>query len=291
MKYAWIAQHRDPHSIAACCRVLGVSRSGYYSWRQRGRSARCQTDQALTARIFRLHQHTREAYGSRKMWAALKQDGFAVGKHRVARLRREADIVTRRRRRFLIPGRAKRQQWMAPNRLNRNFSVAAPNQVWVGDITFIGLPNRWLYLAVLIDLYARRVVGWSMSRRINQPLIMNALDMAIQQRQPAPGLIHHSDQGALYSGRAYRDYLARRQITPSMSRKGDCWDNAVAESFFSTLKNELIWGRRFESLSQARSAIFDYIEVFYNRQRLHQSLCYRHSGDSIGGFNSQTQQS
>ena len=275
MKYAWIAQHRQSHSIAICCRVLGVSRSGFYAWRQRGPSIRAQADKALTQRILKLHRQTHQAYGSRKIQAALRQDGVCVGKHRVARLRREAGIVTRRRRRFLIPGRAKRQQWMAPNRLNRGFTVAAPDRVWVGDITFIGLPNRWLYLAVLVDLYARRVVGWSMSSRINQPLIMNALDMAIQRRQPRPGLIHHSDQGALYSGHAYRDYLARRQITPSMSRKGNCWDNAVAESFFSTLKNELIRGRRFESPSQAKSAIFDYIEVFYNRQRLHQSLNYQ----------------
>ena len=275
MKYAWIAQHRQSYSIATCCRVLGVSRSGFYAWRRRGPSARAQADAALTTRIRTLHHQTREAYGSRKIQAALKQDGVSVGKHRIARLRREAGIVARRRRRFLIPGRAKRQQWMAPNQLNRDFSATAPDRVWVGDITFIGLPNRWLYLAVLVDLYARRVVGWSMSNRINQPLIMNALDMAIQRRQPAPGLIHHSDQGALYSGHAYRDYLARRQITPSMSRKGNCWDNAVAESFFSTLKNEPIWGRRFESPSQAKSAVFDYIEVFYNRQRLHQSLNYQ----------------
>lgn len=274
MKYAWIAEHRQLHSVAACCRALGVSRSGYYDWHARGPSRRQRQDRELTERIRRLHEQTRHAYGSRKIWHALRQEGIACGKHRVARLRREAGIVTRRRRRFLIPTRAKRQQWLAPNVLDRQFTVSRPNRAWVGDITFIGLPHGWLYLAVLIDLYARRVVGWSMSTRINQALVMDTLDMAVQRRQPPPGLIHHSDRGALYGGRAYREYLQQQRMQPSMSRKGDCWDNAVAESFFSTLKNELIWGRRFPSAQQARSAIFDYIEVFYNRQRRHQTLGY-----------------
>ena len=182
--------------------------------------------------------------------------------------------MARRRWRFIVTTRSKRNNWYAPNRLGRYFAAEAPNQVWVGDVT--GVPTRqgWLYLAVLIDLFSRRVVGWSMGSNNDTELTLGALDMAIEHRDPQPGLIHHSDRGANYSCNRYQERLSHSELLPSMSRAGDCWDNAVAESFFSTLEFELIERKRFETRELARTAVFDFIEVFYNRQRSHQTLAY-----------------
>lgn len=271
MKYAWIKQHRQQFPVAVCCRALRVSRSGYYGWLSRGPSQRQIDDRVFLQRIRFFHERARQSYGTRRIWLDLRDEGTACGKHRVARLRRDNHITTKRRRRFVITTRSKHHLWVAPNVLARDFRVARPNQVWVGDITFIQTRAGWLYLAVLLDLYARRVVGWSMSRRIDQALILDALDMAIAHRRPGRGLIHHSDRGSVYASHAYRNRLAGHQMRSSMSRTGDCWDNAVAESFFSTLKNELICGHVYANRDQARSAIFEYIEVFYNRQRRHSS--------------------
>lgn len=208
-------------------------------------------------------------------WKQLLAEGIICGRQRVARLRRAHSIVTRRRRRFRLTTHFKHHRWIAPNLLQRQFHVDQPNRVWAGDVTFIATRGGWLYLAVMLDLHSRRVVGWSMSERNDVALVTGALRMAILQRRPDAGLIHHTDRGRLYAADEYRALMAQHGMAPSMSRKRDCWDNAVAESFFATLKHELVWGRDFKTRDQARQEIFKYIEVFYNRQRSHQTLDYR----------------
>mgnify|MGYP000026378353 CR=1 FL=1 len=209
-----------------------------------------------------------------KTWEALRKAGEECGRHRVARLRQRYGIQAKRLRRFRSGYTARNSEPAAPNLLNRNFVASAPNRVWAGDITFIATREGWLHLAVLLDLYSRRVVGWSMGATMNRTLVIDALTMAIEHRRPASGLIHHTDQGMLYATGAYRAVLTQHGRIASMSRKGDCYDNAVVESFFSNLKNELTWHCRYQNRDEARAAIFDYIEVFYNRQRLHQTLDY-----------------
>jgi len=209
-----------------------------------------------------------------KTWKALKAKGIYCGKHRIARLRKVNGIESKRRKRFKITTISKNTEWIAPNRLNRCFAVAKPNQVWVGDVTFVATRNGWLYLAILLDLYSRKVIGWAMSERNNKQLAFNALSMALEKRRPQSNVLHHTDRGSIYGSDEYRNKLVTSGLVPSMSRKGDCYDNAVAESFFSTLKNELIAGQRFTSRDLVKSEIFKFIEIFYNRQRLHQSLNY-----------------
>jgi transposase InsO family protein len=236
---------------------------------------RAQADRQLLPHIERIHRDHRGHCGAVKTWRVLQQQGIAGGKHRVARLRREHGIVAKRRRRFMITRRSKQGIWHAPNLLARRFTTDRPDRVWVGDVTHIATRQGWLYLAVLIDLYARRVVGWCMRRHNDTDLVLGALAMAMTQRQVSAGLIHHSDQGRPYVGKTYQARLASAQIQPSMSRRGECWDNAVAESFFATLEFELIERQVFESRAAARAAIFEFIEVFYNRQRFHQTLAYK----------------
>lgn len=275
MKYAYIDRYRKMFPVAAMCRVLQVSRSGYYAWHQRGDSRRTTHDRYLLGQLRRVHERSRQHYGIVKCWKQLNAEGIACGRDRIARLRREQQIYARRRKRFVVTTRSKHRHWIAPNRLARDFTAPSPNRVWVGDVTFIATRSGWLYLSVLLDLYSRRVVGWSMANSNNGALVKDALDMALQHRQPAQGLIHHTDRGSTYAMQSYRDVLAQHGIVSSMSRKRDCWDNAVAESFFANLKNELIYWHTFRTREQARAAIFDYIEVFYNRQRLHQTLNYQ----------------
>ena len=256
------------------CQILGVSRSGYYAWLNSKPSVRSQTDQYLLKQIQRIHTQSRQAYGIVKCWHQLLREGIVCGRDRIARLRRTHDIYSRRRRRFVVTTRSKHRHWIAPNRLKRVFKASKPNAVWVGDVTFVQTRSGWLYLSILIDLYARKVVGWSMGNRNDGQLVKDSLNMAITHRQPEPGLIHHTDRGATYAMRDYRDQLKAHGLISSMSRKRDCWDNAVAESFFGHLKNELIYWKVFHTREQARAAIFEYIEIFYNRQRLHQTLNY-----------------
>jgi putative transposase len=199
---------------------------------------------------------------------------MACGKNRVARLRRSHGIEAKRRRQFRITTRSRKTDTAAPNILNRCFKADQPNRVWVGDVTFIATQKGWLYLAVLLDLYSRKVIGWSMSERIDKQLVLNALEMALIHRGAGLNVVHHTDRGSIYLSEEYTAKLRSQRMVQSMSRKGDCYDNAVAESFFSTLKNELVVGRIFKSRDEARREIFDYIEVFYNRKRLHQSLGY-----------------
>lgn len=275
MKYAYIKRHRQKFPTAAMCKVLKVSRSGYYDWFKRGESQRCRRDRTLLGHIRRVHDQSRQHYGIVKCWKQLNAEGIACGRDRIARLRRTHGVYSQRRKRFVVTTRSKHRHWIAPNRLQRDFTATSPNRVWVGDVTFIATRSGWLYLSVLLDLYSRKVVGWSMSNSNNGQLVKDALVMAVQHRQPGQGLIHHTDRGATYAMQSYRDTLTRHGMVSSMSRKRDCWDNAVAESFFANLKNELIYWYNFRSRDEARAAIFDYIEVYYNRQRLHQTLNYQ----------------
>jgi len=254
--------------------VLEVSRSGYYSWQNRKESNRSAQNRAVLVEIHKIHEQSRQAYGALKTWRELKAQEIKCGRPRVARLRRQAGIEACRKRRFRITTQSRAGIVAADNRLNQRFDVESVNRAWVGDITFIATAVGWLYLAVLVDLYARRVVGWAMSERIDQQLVLDALEMALLQRSPSPGLIHHTDQGRQYSSTAYIETLKKHGMVQSMSRRGNCYDNAVAESFFSSLKNELVNHCSFKTRDEARTAVFEYIEVFYNRQRRHQSLDY-----------------
>ena len=257
------------------CAVLGVSSSGFYGWIRRPVSRREQENRRLLSRIQSIHINSAENYGAIKTWKALRNEGELCGRHRVARLRRNNGIVAKRIRRFQASYAARNSAPAAPNLLAQDFTADAPNRIWVSDITFIPTRKGWLYLAVLVDLYSRRVIGWSMSNRINQYLTIDALNMAIRQRNPEPGLIHHSDQGMQYRGTKYQTILKTHNMIVSMSRKGNCYDNAVAESFFSNLKNELVYHCDYYDRDEARAAVFKYIEVFYNRKRLHQTLDYK----------------
>lgn len=274
MKYAFVRDHAGQHRVARLCEALGVSRSGYYDWRDRRPSARARYDVQLLSQIREVHRQSREAYGAVKTWRVLNRQGVRCGKHRVARLRRAHGIEALRKRRFRVTVEHHHTPKAAADLVRQRFSAPAPDRIWVGDMTFVRTRAGFLYLAVLLDLYARRVVGWSMSERPDLPLVLAALHMALGRR-PAPGLIHHTDQGVIYSARAYREAMQRHRLIPSMGGKGSAYDNAVAESFFSNLKNELIHHRDFATREHARAAIFDYIEAFYNRTRIHQTLGYR----------------
>ena len=257
------------------CRNLAVSSSGYYGWLNRKASQRAQNNEQLLIEIRQIHYEYRQAYGSLKVWKELKSRGVNCGKNRVARLRQLHGIETRRRRRFKLTTRSKKSQKIAPNIVNRCFKTETLNRVWFGDVTYIATRTGWLYLAVMIDLYSRKVIGWSMADQNNKQLVLNALAMAIVKRKTTENVVHHTDRGALYASDEYVAALESSKMIQSMSRKGDCYDNAVAESFFSTLKNELMLGKAFQSRDEARSEIFSYIEIFYNRKRTHQSLGYK----------------
>jgi putative transposase len=274
VKYAFIRAHRGEFRVMRMCGVLQVSRSGFYAWLTRPLSPRSYADGRLGSQILRLHQHTRRVYGAVKLWRALNAAGIACGKHRVARLRRVHGLEALRRRRFRVMQEHHHLSPPALNHLQNASPVRALNRVWVGDITAIPTRAGVVYVAIVLDLYSRRVVGWAMSARADRVLATHALTMALLRRHPAPGLIHHTDQGCQYAATTYRELLAGYGMVPSMSRRGNCYDNAVAESFFSTLKNELVHERTFQSQAEAHSAIFEFIEVFYNRQRIHQALNY-----------------
>lgn len=275
MKYAWIRSQEADHGVRTLCRALRVSPSGYYAWRGRRPSARELADQQLGDLIEALHHEFREAYGTERMWRELRERGIRCGRHRVARLRRERGVVTRRRRRYLRSRAPVRREAPAPNRQSWPLATSRPNQVWAVDITHIPTRRGWLYLAAVLDQCSRRVVGWSMDTRPNQELANSALEMAVVQRRPPATLIHHSDQGSVYTSASYRQLLDRQGITASMSRVAMPYDNAMVESFFSSLKSELTHHERFETPDQARSAVFSYIETFYNPRRRHQGLGYR----------------
>ena len=275
MKYAFVRAQDKEFAVKRMCQILQISRSGYYDWRVRKDSERSRRDRVLLKEIVKIHQEMKEAYGAIKTWRTLQRSGTVCGKHRVARLRRQAGIEARRKRKFRLAYKSRNTAPAAPNLLRWPFTADHPDQIWVTDVTFIPTRSGWLYLAAMIDLHTRVVVGWSMKDRPNQELVNEALTMAVEQRRPQPGLIHHSDQGILYSTGSYLALLKKYGMLRSMSAKGNCYDNAVAESFFSSLKNEIVHHRNYQTRDEARTEIFEYIELFYNRKRLHQSLNYQ----------------
>jgi putative transposase len=274
MKHTFMGAHVGEYQVKRMCRVLGVARSGYYAWRRRSPSWREQANQALMALIRAEHRASRQTYGSPRIQVALRRKGVACGRHRVAHLMRQAGLCARPRRKG-HPVTTQRQPGVvpAPNRLNQDFSAPAPNRKWVSDITYIETGQGWLYLAVVLDLFSRRVIGWAMSETMDTTLVKAALRMALLGRRPEAGLLHHSDQGSQYTSAAYLSCLAAARSQLSMSRVGNCYDNAVMESFFGTLKTECVTGP-FHTRTQARTTIFEYMEVWYNRQRLHSTLGY-----------------
>jgi len=266
---------KTDHSLALLCQVLEVSPSGYYDWKKRHAhpSPRARQDQALRVRIAEVCQTSRHTYGSPRVRAALRKDGHKHGRNRIARLMKEQGLYGRQQRAYRVKTTdSKHDHPIAPNLLAQSAKPSAPNQIWVGDITYIRTEEGWLYLAAILDLYSRKIVGWSAGASIDTTLILMALQMALTRHRPPPQLIFHSDRGVQYASADYRDALARAGLIPSMSRKANCYDNAFMESFWSTLKLELIYRRDFSTRQQARSDIFDYIETFYNRQRAHSAL-------------------
>ena len=269
-----IEAEKDDFSVAMMCRQLRVSRSGYYAWATRQPSLRKQQDAQLVVEIETSHKASRGSYGSPRIVRDLKERGFHVGRRRVARLMRDNGITGRAPRRFRRTTDSRHGLEVADNVLNREFEVDAPDKVWATDITYIRTWQGWMYLAVVVDLFSRRVVGWSMATHMRTGLVLGALQMALGRRSPRQDLLHHSDRGSQYASHRYHQELQQRGITCSMSRKADCWDNAVVESFFATLKKELIHRRPWPSIRAARTAIAEYVEVFYNRKRRHSTLGY-----------------
>jgi len=262
------------YPLKVICRVLEVSRSGYYVWKNRPKSQRRIDNEGLLIEIRRVFVENDSNFGSPRIWDDLKKANIPCSENRVARLMREAGLVAIQRRKFKATTDSKHNWPVAPNLLERNFSIDEPNKIWVTDITYVWTWEGWLYLSFVLDLYSRGVVGLAMSERITDDLTQSALNQAIGRRNPRAGLIHHSDRGSQYASGDYQALLKRHEITPSMSRKGDCWDNAVAESFVHTLKVEKIHRYRFKTREEAKSKIFEYIEMYYNRKRTHSSLGY-----------------
>lgn len=274
MKYKFIAAHLDKFPISRMCRVLAVSRSGYYAWCERPISAREMANQALLAKIQRLFDQHKGRYGSLRIHRALRQEGERCSHKRVARLMRQHGLRARRKRSYKCTTQSNHTLPVAANILDQDFSTTAPNQKWCGDISYVATAEGWLYLAVIIDLYARVVVGWAMGPSLNRTLVLGALHMAIQRRRPAAGLLHHSDRGSQYASYDYKFLLDAHQLQISMSRTGNCFDNAMMESFFATLKVECVADQVFASRAEAKTVLFEYMELYYNRQRLHSSLGY-----------------
>jgi putative transposase len=262
------------HAVRTLCRVLDVSRSGFYAWSRRPASQRSLDDSRLVAEVAAIFDENKRRYGSQRITCELRDDGVRVGRHRVRRLMHQLGLRARRRRRWVRTTDSRHPHPIAPNLLARNFTVDAPNRAWVADITYLPTKMGWLYLAVVIDLFSRAVVGWSMSRRIDGKLTLDALDAALLRRRVEPGLIAHSDRGTQYAATDYQQRLQQRGMICSMSRKGDCWDNAVVESFFATLKIELLGDDVFADQATAQKLVFEYIETYYNRHRRHSTLGY-----------------
>ena len=265
---------RGEFSVSRLCRVLEVSRSGYYEWLGRPPRPHTATAQQVQDAVQRYFVQGRGTYGTRRIKHLLAQEGLQVSRRRIGRLLAQAGLRCKTRRKFKAPLASGQAETVVPNRLNREFTVQAPDTIYVGDITYLPTGEGWLYLAVILDLCSRAVVGWSMANHMRAELVTQALSMAIGQRQPAAGLLMHTDRGSQYGADSYRQLLCQHGIEPSMSRKGNCWDNAVAESFFHTLKTELIHLEDFDTHEQAQTGVFEYIEVFYNRQRCHSANGY-----------------
>jgi len=274
MKYQFIAEHRQEYAIMLMCRVLDVSVSGYYAWSKRPPSQHSRKDAQLAEQVKTAFQANRRVYGSPRIHAELRDQGIKCAPKRVARLMREQGLFARAPRHRTITTKSEPGAQVAPNLLQRDFSAEQPNTKWVADTTYIWTAEGWLYLAVVLDLFSRMVVGWSMSATQDAMLVVQALQMAIARRRPQAGLLHHTDRGSTYTSESYQALLQQEGMVASMSRTADCYDNAAMESFFHSFKGECVDGQSFQTRSQARSGTFDYLETFYNRTRRHSTLQY-----------------
>jgi putative transposase len=274
VKFAFIAAEKATFPVRVLCRTLEVSRAGFYAWQTRPPAARTQADERLGLEIHAIHAESRQRYGSPRVHAELQHRGHRPSRKRVARLMRQHGLCARRPRRFRITTNSEHQQPVAPNVLARRFTATAPDTAWVTDITYLWTAEGWLYCAVILDLFSRAVVGWALSAQISRHLTLRALTMALGRRRPPRGLLHHSDRGSQYASADYRRALKTHGIVCSMSRRGNCWDNAVAESFFATLKVELAHAAQWRTRAQAQDDVFEYVEGFYNGQRRHSALGY-----------------
>ena len=276
MKYEFIEAHRDEFAITVMCRVLCLSRSSYYAWRKRPLSVRKMANEKLKEQIKEIYQQSRQTYGSPRIHAELSGNGVKCGHNRVARLMRQAQLWAKRKGKFNVTTTDSNHDYpIAPNLLKQDFQASQPNKKWVSDITYISTSEGWLYLAAVMDLYSRRIVGWTMGDTLERRLTLAALQMAIDTRQPPPGLLHHSDRGSQYASQDYQALLTKHQMQVSMSRTGNCYDNAPIESFFATLKTELVHHCHYATRIEAKTDIFEFIEVFYNRSRRHSYLGYQ----------------
>jgi transposase InsO family protein len=274
VRYAFIRDNERKYPVNVQCRVFGVSVSGYYGWRDRPESVRAIANRRLLEEIRDIHTGRRRCYGSPRVHEELVGRGMDCSLNRVARVMRENGIVSISKRKFKHTTDSGHDYPIAPNLLNRNFDALRPNEVWVSDITYIYTEEGWLYLATVMDLCLRRVVGWAMDERMTRGLVIDALDMAVKNRRPGSGVLHHSDRGSQYASDDYQERLKKYKMVCSMSRKGDCWDNAVMESFYRSLKVECVYLTRYKTREEARRDIFTYIELFYNRVRRHSYLGY-----------------
>jgi len=274
MRFEFIGRHVAEFPVTAMCRVLKVSRSGYYAWKRRPDSPRVSEDRRTAVIIAAIQQLVKRVYGTPRMHRELTARGEKIGRRRVARVMKQNGLQSRCRRKFRVTTQSDHLHAVAPDRLQRNFTPKGPNQAWVADITYIATREGWLYLAVVLDLYSRMVVGWKLGERINQQLVIDALQMGVARRKPTAVLVHHSDRGSQYASSDFRRELDEHGMLASMSRKGNCWDNAVAESFFGSFKTELDYDGTFDTRETARRVIFEYIEIFYNAFRRHSTLGY-----------------
>jgi putative transposase len=272
VRFGFIRDHRDEFRIRKMCHVLAVSVSGFYAWWRRPESPRSQANRLLLTEIRMAHQRSRQTYGSPRMTAELKALGHGCSENRVARVMRAGGIRAVGKRKHRVTTQSQHSYPVAENLLDRDFTVDHPNAVWLSDITYVWTSEGWLYLAAVMDVHSRMVVGWSMGPRIDAALTLSALRQAIRRRDVRPNLVHHSDRGGQYAAAEYQKLLRETRMIGSMSRKGDCWDNAPIESFFATLKTELVYRMKFKTREEAKRKIFEFIEVFYNRQRRHSSL-------------------
>jgi putative transposase len=274
VRFQFIEAHREEFEVQVMCNVLDVSRSGYYTWRTRPASQREMADAEYMNQIKQIYDDSHQTYGYERIWQELRDEGIPCGKHRVRRLMRQESLVVKQTKRYKRTTKANPDHQPAPNLLAGNFKAEHPDAKWCADITYIPTKEGWLYLAVILDLFSRRIVGWAMDGRMKQPLVSNALQMALRQRQPVEPLIHHSDRGSQYTSYAFQELLADNNITPSMSDRGNCYDNAPVESFFGTLKSELVNHAAYRTRQEAMTDIFFYIEGFYNRTRRHSALAF-----------------
>ena len=274
MKYQFIDMHRSEFAVERMCRALQVSKSGYYAWKVRPQSKRARANEKLDHHIKTIYRKNKGTYGSPRITKALNKQNIACSENRVARRMRINGIKAKTKKRFKVTTNSKHNHPVAENLLGQHFQAQRPNQVWASDITYIGTYEGWLYLAVIVDLFSRQIVGWAMDNHLGQELVLNALKQAIWRRRPPKGVIFHSDQGVQYACKAFRNLLDHYKFTQSMSGKGNCYDNAVVESFFHTLKTELIYFEHYITREDAKNSVFEYIEIFYNRDRMHSTLNY-----------------